>query len=156
MLELYIACHHPFREKRDATDVWAKGHTDLLDPNRISPDEQPIFDVLTSSAACLCSVPQARCSELPAAQNIVAFTKGTPLLCAIQRSTPVYSAGNAYGQSAPVAGIPLTTNSQGQAALHWCFVARLSYTLARLTGHSDSVGRTTSLPAGETASHGLH
>ena len=75
MLELYIACHHPFREKRDATDVWAKGHTDLLDPNRISPDEQPIFD-----AHVICSVPVARCSELPAAQNIVAFTKDYPFI----------------------------------------------------------------------------
>ena len=54
-----------------------------FDPNRISPDEQPIFD-----AHVICSVPVARCSELPAAQNIVAFTKDYPF---IMCDTKVYA-----------------------------------------------------------------
>ena len=69
MLELYIACHHPWRGDRDATDVWVKGHSDLLDPSRIPPEEQPIFD-----AHVICDKFAERCSEIPAATNIVAFT----------------------------------------------------------------------------------
>ena len=71
MLELYVACHHPWRGDRDALDVWAKGHSDLLDPSRISPAEQPIFD---GHVICDTGKLAARCSEIPAAQNIVAFT----------------------------------------------------------------------------------
>ena len=69
ILELYIACHHPHRGEHDATDIWAKGHTDSLDPSRISSDERPIFD-----AHVICDKLAARCTELPAVQNIVAFS----------------------------------------------------------------------------------
>jgi hypothetical protein len=71
ILELYIACHHPHRGEHDATDIWAKGHTDSLDPSRISSDERPIFD-----AHVICDKLAARCTELrvPAVQNIVTFS----------------------------------------------------------------------------------
>ena len=48
---------------------WVKGHSDLLDPSRIPPEERPIFD-----AHVVCDKFAERCSEIPAATNIVAFT----------------------------------------------------------------------------------